>query len=134
MKTVTYFFVVCLFSFDYYPNNFPQIMEYPCKGNKEVDFYAKYGKVEQTSSDHILCTYSNDSINVKLLLEDCNIVYRYIKNKNGNYSMAKYSNNELFFFDSVSVAGKMIVSFHYGVDEDDEINNLPSYIRKDVKK
>lgn len=133
MKTAIYLFVACLFSADYYTDNTSQTAKYPCKGNKEVDFYAKYGKVEQSSSNRVVCTYANDSINVKLLLEDCEIRYRTIDNKNGNSSMAKYYNNELVFFDSLDVDNEPFVRFFAGIDGFNNIDDLPLYIRKDAK-
>lgn len=134
MKTAIYLFVACLFSADYYTDNTSQTTKYPCKGNKEVDFYAKYGKVKRSSSNRVVCKYANDSINVVLFLEDCEIRCRIVKNKNGNSSIAMYSNNELTAFDSSDVDNEPFVRFFAGVDGFDNIDDLPLYIRKDAKR
>jgi hypothetical protein len=104
-----------------------------CPEINELDFYQKNGKITRLGKNDLIAELINDSIDIKILVNNCVIRYRSINSTvDSSYSFAKYYNGDLVFYDSIGKDGKHVVHFTIDYDVFDIIETLPTYLRNEI--
>jgi hypothetical protein len=108
--------------------------DFPCPVNDEIEFYRKFGKVQQLNPKDFVCSYQNKSIRKKTVFVNCQLMTRSINDIKGGdtcgYSFVKYADDRIITFDSVDINCKRIVSYVAGRGRNDP---LPKYLLKTTK-
>jgi hypothetical protein len=104
-----------------------------CPEIKELNYFQKNGTITKTGQNNVVGEIKNESIYMKILLENCVIKYRAIESKlNCSKSFAKFHNGDLVFYDSTDNDCNIIIHFDVGIEDYNNIEILPEYLRNKV--
>lgn len=103
-----------------------------CKTTLLNKFY-KLGEVQSYDKTYLIGNYQENSIDYKILLEKCNLVYYSIVCQNNqSRSMAKFDKNCLVFYDTINSDGNVCGMYRYGMIGYDSIQYIPNHLKEYV--